>query len=88
MGKNLKGKELGKGISQRKDGKYEARYIDITGKRRSIYGDKLSDVRQQLIEAKYKTQNDMATYNSNMTVDEWYKQWLETYKIGNLKKAQ
>ena len=28
MGKDLKGKELGKGISQRKDGKYCARYTD------------------------------------------------------------
>lgn len=26
MGKNLKGKECGKGICQRKDGKYAARY--------------------------------------------------------------
>ena len=25
MGKNLKGKEIGKGIRQRKDGRYEAR---------------------------------------------------------------
>ena len=27
MGKNLKGKELGKGIRQRKDGRYEARAV-------------------------------------------------------------
>ncbi len=31
MGKNLKGKECGKGICQRKDGKYTARFF---GKRR------------------------------------------------------
>ena len=30
MGKNLKGKEIGKGIRQRKDGRYEAR-ITIKG---------------------------------------------------------
>ena len=57
------------------------------GKRRSIYGDKLSDVRQQLIEAKYKTQNDIATYNSNITVDAWYKIWVETYKVGKIKSG-
>ncbi len=33
MGKNLKGKECGKGIYQRKDGRYSARYIDKAGKR-------------------------------------------------------
>ena len=27
MGKNLKGKEIGKGIRQRKDGRYEARIM-------------------------------------------------------------
>ena len=27
MGKNLKGKELGAGISQRKDGRYSARFV-------------------------------------------------------------
>lgn len=34
MGKNLKGKECGKGICQRKDGKYTARYSAEDGKRR------------------------------------------------------
>ena len=34
MGKNLKGGECGKGIFQRKDGKYSARYIAKDGSRR------------------------------------------------------
>ena len=33
MGKNLKGKELGKGIGQRKDGLYYARCTDKAGQR-------------------------------------------------------
>ena len=33
MGKSLKGKELGKGISQRKDGLYQARFMNRFGKR-------------------------------------------------------
>ena len=33
MGKNLKGKDGGKGIYQRKDGLYSARFVDKTGKR-------------------------------------------------------
>ncbi len=43
MGKNLKGKEIGKGIRQRKDGRYEAR-ITIKGSGKppfSIYGTNL-----------------------------------------------
>ena len=31
MGKNLKGRECGKGICQRKDGKYAARYTAKDG---------------------------------------------------------
>ena len=37
MGKDLKGKELGKGVRQNKNGKYEARYIDRYGNIKSIY---------------------------------------------------
>ena len=38
MGKDLKGKELGKGISQRADGNYMARYVDRYKKRHTFYG--------------------------------------------------
>lgn len=37
MGKELKGKELGKGISQRADGRYIARFTSKTGKRKTLY---------------------------------------------------
>ena len=36
MGKDLNGKSLGKGISQRKDGRYEARAL-INGTKIQIY---------------------------------------------------
>lgn len=39
MAKNLKGKELGKGISQRKDGRYSARFVSSSGKRIEKYFD-------------------------------------------------
>ena len=38
MGQDLKGKELGKGLRQRNDGRYEGRYVDRFGKRKSIIG--------------------------------------------------
>ena len=41
MGKDLKGKELGKHLSQRKDGTYEAKFTDNFGRRHSIYDKKL-----------------------------------------------
>lgn len=36
MGKDLRGRELGKGISQRKDGLYSGRYTDRFGKRQNL----------------------------------------------------
>ena len=36
MGKDLKGKEIGIGFSQRKDGLYQARYKDRFGKTKTI----------------------------------------------------
>ena len=48
MGKDLKGKELGKGITQRKDGRYQARFTDRFGKRRTVYGKTLKDIKNEL----------------------------------------
>ena len=45
MGKNLKGKECGKGICQRKDGLYYARFVDKTGKRHEKYLPTLPEAR-------------------------------------------
>ena len=48
MGKNLKGKELGKGLYQRKDGRYEARiFVRGPGKTFSIYGTNLPHLKKE-----------------------------------------
>ena len=45
MGKSLNGKELGKGISQRKDGLYQAHFVNRFGKRETIYAKTLNEIR-------------------------------------------
>ena len=45
MGKNLKGKECGKGICQRKDGLYYARFVDKAGRRHEKYLPSLPEAR-------------------------------------------
>ena len=45
MGKDLHGKSLGKGISQRKDGRYEARAI-INGTKIHLYNMSLTQIRK------------------------------------------
>lgn len=57
MGKNLKGKECGKGICQRKDGKYTARFTGKTGKRQERHFLTLPEARNWLM---FSTKRSMA----------------------------
>ena len=48
MGKDLNGKDLGKGITQRKDGLYMARAVVNKKKIPTIYGSNLKELRKKL----------------------------------------
>lgn len=54
MGKSINGKELCANIIQRKDGRYQARYINKYGKRVSLYGDTLKEVTDRLQEEQHR----------------------------------
>lgn len=75
MGKNLKGKECGKGISQRKDGKYSARFINTHGTRIEKYFDTLPEARNWLADAQYEDRHGIVEESANMTVDAWFQYW-------------
>ena len=77
MGKNLKGRECGKGICQRKDGKYTARYSAKNGKRHERHFDTLPEARNWLAEAQYKESHELVTDHSILTVDMWFAYWIE-----------
>ena len=53
MGKDLKGRELGTGLAQRKDGRYTARFVTRTGYRKQSYFDTLTQARNWLQDAHY-----------------------------------
>ena len=80
MGTNLKGKELGDGISQRKDGRYQGRYTDRFGKRKYVYDADLSELKKKL--RKVMAENDccMNVCDDTMTLNEWFEEWVATYK--------
>lgn len=87
MGKDLKGKELGKGITQRKDGRYQARFTDRFGKRRTVYGKTLKDIKNELhneIVEDYRLNN---TINPSITLDEWFDKWIRIYKQNYVKEV-
>lgn len=79
MGKDLKGKELGVGITQRKDGLYQARYKDRFGKTKTIYNSKISQLRKELSIAI----SDNVCFKSvkdEIILDTWFKRWVDVYK--------
>ena len=77
MGKNLKGKECGKGIYQRKDGLYSARYYDRQGKRKEKYFETLPEAKNWLADAKYEERHNIVVTSPDMTVDKWFTYWIE-----------
>lgn len=85
MGKDLKGKELGVGISQRKDGLYTARFTDRNGKRKQQYFKKLQECRQWLADAQFQDEHGDINASSDMTVDAWFEYWIENIKSGSTK---
>lgn len=85
MGKDLRGKELGVGISQRKDGLYTARFTDRQGKRRQQYFKKLQDCRNWLADAEFEDEHGSVLYGENPTVDAWYQYWIDNIKGDNIR---
>ena len=80
MGKSLTGKELGQGISQRKDGRFQARFTNRFGKRQTIYGKTINEIRQKLRTEQYEDEKQINVVSSDMTLDEWFEIWMKTCK--------
>ncbi|WP_370751248.1 integrase DNA-binding domain-containing protein, partial [Eubacterium sp.] len=85
MGKDLKGKELGKGISQRADGRYIARFTSKTGKRKTLYDFKLNELKRKLREAVYEDEHGLNGNGESITLNAWHVTWTELYKKKTVK---
>jgi integrase len=83
MGKNLKGKEIGKGICQRKDGLYTARFVNKYGNRTTKCFKTVPEARNWLDEAKYADRHAEVFIPTEMTVNEWFDFWIENV-VGGL----
>ena len=83
MGKNLKGKDCGKGIYQRKDGLYHARFVDKAGKRHEKYFRTIPEARNWIEQAKYADKHEDMFCPSDTTVDAWFSFWIENI-VGDL----
>lgn len=75
----MKRKEKGYGnIRRRDDGRWEARYVDISGKRKSIYGKTKTEVREKLDELVYvKNETSHDTVSGDITLSTWFPHYIE-----------
>lgn len=80
MGKSLNGKELGTGITQRKDGLYQARFVNRFGKRQTIYAATITEITKRLRDEKFFDEKQLNIVDKNITLDEWFDKWLSTCK--------
>ncbi len=83
MGKSLKGKECGKGICQRKDGLYSARFVNKQGKRTVKCFSTLQEARNWLEDAKYADKHGGLFVPSDITVTGWFEYWIKNI-VGDL----
>lgn len=84
MGKDLNGKDLGKGFSQRKDGRYEARAV-ISGVKIDIYNMSLKQLKKDFEIEKAKVLREEKNIRPNVTFKEWFDEWFERSKSKQLK---
>ena len=86
MGKDLKGKELGVGISQRKDGLYTARFVSKqNGKTVQKYFNKLQDCRQWYADATFQDEHGGINATGDMSVEAWFEYWIENIKGDSIR---
>lgn len=83
MGRDLRNQELGKGIRQRKDGRYEAR-AQINGQCINIYNDNLDALRKEFEVCKSKLGYKEPVV-IGLTLNEWFNEWFDTYKAPYVK---
>jgi len=76
VGKDLKGKELGVGISQQSDKLYVARFTDKFGIRKTKRFKKLQECRQWIADASYISKHSDIENASDILVDTWYEYWI------------
>ena len=81
MGKNLKGRECGKGICQRKDGKYTARFTEKGGTRREKHFQTLAEARNWLASMRGGEEPVVRKATNDMTVDAWFDFWLNDLMV-------
>ena len=74
-----------KGIYQRKDGKYSARYYAKDGKRKEKYFNTLPEAKNWLADAKYEDRHNLIVTDPKMTVDKWFSYRMSPHESARVR---
>lgn len=85
MGKSLTGRKLARGVCQRKDGLYTARFTDRTGKRHEKYFHNPQEAKCWIEEEKLRINSLSGMTTGFMTVDQWFQYWIENIKTPTVR---
>jgi integrase len=74
-------------ITQRADGRWEARYTDAAGKRRCLYGKTRQQVAARLAAAIRDRDRGLLVADARTTVEQYLKTWLETMRPPRIRES-
>ena len=84
MAKDLNGKELPKGITQRSDGRYMGRFT-YAGQRYTLYNVNLKKLCKVLADLHYEVEHGVYAKETKITVESWFNTWMLEYKKNSVK---
>lgn len=80
-------KDMKNSIRQRPNGTWEGRYYDNDGKQHSLYGSTKAIVKDKLAAKRTEIVQGTAITETDLTVAQWGKEWLETFKTNRVKHS-
>ena len=83
MAVDKRGRKLPKGIRQRSDN-YEGRF-NYQYKEYVVHGRTITETQKAMTDLKYKLAHGLFVVKERITLDEWYRTWLEEYKKNRVK---
>lgn len=88
MGYDLKGRNLGKYLSQKKDGSYRLRYKTKKNQVIDKQAKTLKLIKLELEKLQKNDLLDMSNINSKTTLDQWFDIWLNTIKVNLMQSSR
>lgn len=79
MAKDTNGKELPKGIIQKRDGRYEGRF-QYKGDKYWVVDKKLKICQKKLADLRYEVEHGLFIKEENITLTNWFDIWIKEYK--------